>query len=608
MDRYPPIEKITAFPLLAVDIETYDPELRELGPGMYRRDGNILGVSISNGEFSEYYNIGHRGIKQEEKENNIKYLRELLNTDVPKIGANLLYDADWLSNHLGINLKGQLNDVQIAEPLIDEYRDTYSLNSLAQKYLGEEKVKSDLELKCTSQGLKGDFRQYMYTFTHKETRNYAIADAELPIRIFKKQESILLDEGLDQLYRMEMDLYPLLLQMRQAGVRVDKQKIANGIKFLLGEIKSMESAMYSQYGKFNVKSSKEIEKVFNEIGLAFERRPPTEKMKEKGITQGNPNFDKNALSKIDHPICKSILGVRECRTLLNTFFVNSFSQCNVNGRIHSSFNPLRSDQYGTVSGRFSSSKPNLQQIPSKDDHIIGDTNSMELCRSVFIPEEGCDWAKLDWSQIEYRLIAHYAEGAKSDDIRKRYNEDPSTDYHAWVMEMTGLNRKEAKMLNFGMAYYMGVASCSSQFGWSLAEAEDFINHYHKNVPFVKTTRANVVRTAKRRGFIRTILGRRARVSNKMRMEQKEHSIFNRLIQGSAADLMKKAMVEAHKAGVFDVLTPHLTVHDELDVSVPKTDEGQEALMELKNIMETCIQLRVPIVADLEVGPNWAHVK
>ena len=605
MIKYPDLKQSK---IISVDIETYDPELKELGTGVYRKDGNVLGVSISDGEFSEYYNIGHKECNPKLADINIKYLRDLLGNPVPKVGANLLYDLDWLQNSLSISVKGELHDVQIAEPLINEYRESYSLNSLGLLYLGEEKRKSRLEQKCLDMKLKGDFRQYMYMFSYEDVRDYAIGDAELPILILNKQKNKLIEQELYSIYEMEMRLLPLLLQMRKCGVRIDNKKVSKGIEFLVGSIKSQQKELYSKYGEFNVKSNKDMEKVFNKLGIQFERNDPTKIMKSKGVILGNPNFDKKALGKIDHEICKTILKLRETKTLLNTFFINSFSNCNVNGRIHCNFNPLRSDQYGTVSGRLSSSNPNLQQIPSKEDHKIGSTNSMELCREVFIPEKGCGWAKFDWSQIEYRLIAHYAEGEKSEEIRKQYNENPNTDYHQWVMNITGLNRKEAKMLNFGMAYYMGVASCSNNFGWSLEESEDFINHYHKNVPFVKTTRSNVVRTAKRRGFIKTILGRRARVSDIMRIEQREHSLFNRLIQGSAADLMKKAMVDAYEAGVFNVLVPHLTVHDELDVSYPKTIEGTEALEELKHIMETCVTLKVPIIADLEVGPDWAHVK
>lgn len=605
MNNYPDLSNSK---IISFDIETYDPELKELGPGCYRKDGNILGVSISNGEYSNYYNIGHKGCTPEETKRNIMYLRNVLESYIPKLATNCLYDIDWLLNDLNINVKGKINDIQIAEPLIDEYETSYSLNSLSQKYLNTGKVLTRLESKCREMGLNGDVREHIYLFPYEDIKKYAIGDVNLPLKIFELQMQTIKEENLESIYDLETRLIPLLLQMRKIGVRIDKQKVAEGIDLLVNEIRTKQGEFNNQYGETNVKSNKQLESLFNKLDIAFERRAPTALMKQKGKIIGNPNFDKTALEKIDHPICKDILYIRECKTLLNTFFVNSFSKNSINGRIHTSFHSLRTDQYGTVSGRLSSSNPNLQQIPGKDDNEIAGTNSMKLCRKIFIPEDGCDWYKYDWSQIEYRLIAHYAQGPGSADIRKRYNENPKTDYHQWVMNMTNFNRKEAKMLNFAMAYFMGVQSCSNKFGWTKEQAEDFINHYHKSVPFIKITRSDVVRVAKRRGFIHTILNRKARVSQLMKIEQREHSMFNRLIQGSASDIMKKAMVDAYEAGVFNVLFPHLTVHDEMDVSVPKTKEGKEASLELKHIMETCVRLRIPIFADMESGPSWGEVK
>ena len=585
--------------IIAFDIETYDPELIEKGTGVYRKDGKILGVSISNGEFTEYYNIGHKDCKKEEKEKNLNYLKTVLSTNIPKVAANILYDYDWLVNGYGFNINGKLHDIQMAEPLICEYKNSYSLDNLAKEYLHIGKEKTLIDKFCEDHNLKGDSRKHLYLMPYATVKPYAKKDSELLIPIINKQLLKLKEENLLELYNMEIGLIPLIMQMRKVGVRIDVDKTNQKINYLLNSIKESKALLTKKYGDFNVKSGKQIAKIFDRLNIPYERGQPTALMIHNGHTVGNPILDKNALKNIDHEICHNILKIREYRTILKTFFINSFTDCRVGERVHTNFNPLKSDTYGTISGRFSSNKPNLQQIPGKEE-TMG-----EFCREVFLPEESMVWARLDWSQIEYRIIAHYASGEKSDAIRKEYNTNPKTDYHQMIMDWTGLDRKTAKMLNFGMAYFMGTFTCSKKFGWTMEEAQQFIDTYHKEVPFVKTTRNHVVKIAKIRGYLKTVLNRRARISPRMIESHKEYSIFNRLIQGSAADIMKKAMYDSYQKGLFNVLIPHLTVHDELDVSVPKTKEGIEALKELKNTMETCVQLKVPITAELEIGKNWA---
>jgi len=426
----------------------------------------------------------------------------------------------------------------------------------------------------------------------ERVREYAIGDVTGPIEIFKKQWSLMNSQKLLELYHLEMSLFPLLLQMRHNGVRIDQGKIKEGIFYLRKSIKEKSEELYSEYGEFNYDSSKQIAKVFDRLGIKY---PLTEKK--------NPNLEKSVLEfQIDHPIAAKILALKKTNKILNTFFINSLSGHNVNGRIHCSFHPNKTDEYGAKSGRFSSSDPNLQQIPSKEE-TFGN-----LCRSIFIPEEGCTWGKNDYNQIEYRLIAHYAVGEGAEEIRKKYRDDPNTDYHQTIMDLTGLNRPQAKVLNFGMAYLMGARTMNRKFGWPVSECQSLIDLYNREVPFVKATRNWVIQVARGRGFIRTILGRRARVTPEMVRAHKEFSMYNRLIQGSAADLLKKAMSECYKAGIFEVLKLHLTVHDELDYSIPHTKEAVEACKEQKHIMENCLTLKVPVTVDVETGPNWGNVK
>jgi len=578
--------------IIAFDIETYDPELKEKGPGVYRRDGDVIGVSIANEQgFAEYYDLGHKGIIAEIKNKNIEYLRAVLSLPCKKLGTNILYDMDWLENWSDIPVKGGLNDILVAEALIDENQKSYSLDAQAKKYLGAGKELTKVEEFCYRNNLKGDVRKYLYLMKYEDVRDYAIGDVVKPLEIFKKQWRIMKEQDLLELYHLEMELFPLLLQMRKVGVRINEKAVTTGIEQLSLFIKEKTYILHNKYGKFNYRSSQQIARVLDRLGIPY---PLTDK--------DNPNLDKKVLKAINHPISKEILKLKEASTIRSNFFINAFTGYNTAGRIHCSFHSMKTEKYGTKSGRYSSTNPNLQQIPSREE-TFG-----KLCRSVFIPEPESSWLKIDYNQIEYRLIAHYAQGEGSEAIKKQYIEDPKTDYHEFIMNLTGLNRKRAKVLNFGMAYFMGAETMSREFGWPLKECYELINIYNREVPFLKTTRKFIVDVAQSRGYIRTLLRRRARVTQEMRDFRKVYSMFNRLIQGSAADVLKKAMRDAYKAGVFNTLVPHLTVHDELDSSKPDTKEGNEAAFELKRIMETCVELSVPLIADLEEGPNWGNVK
>jgi DNA polymerase-1 len=472
---------------LCFDIETYDPELIKKGTGVYRKDGKILCVAVSNEDFENVYRIDHPGTNYEEKEKNLKYLTEVLSKPTEKLGTNILYDVDWLQNGYGIKVNGKLNDIQIAEPLLCEYADSYSLDTQAKQYLGIGKYKTEIDEFCLKNGLKGDSRQWLYKMPYELVSKYALPDVQLPLKIFELQKKELEKQNLLSLYDLEIRLLPLLLQMRKIGVRINVKEVDEKIEILYNKIKGTQDELDNLIGKkFNVKSPLDKKTFLEKIGIKYERKAPTEKMKEKGKTEGNPILDKEFLKTIDNPEVIKLLDISSYRTLLSTFFEGSFKGMNVNGRIHCNFNSLRSDEYGTVSGRLSSSLPNLQNIPNIKSKLG------KFCREIFLPEEGYLWGKFDYSQIEYRLIAHYAEGDGADKIRKEYNTDPHTDYHQYIMNLTGLDRTPAKNMNFGLAYFMGVNSLSKKFGWSKEHAQEMIDIYFDKVPFLKETRNNVV--------------------------------------------------------------------------------------------------------------------
>lgn len=595
--EYPDLSKEN---IIGLDIESYDPNLIEYGPGVYRQDGRILGVSLATPSgFAEYYDIGHYDCSPETKEKNLKYLEKILALPMAKLGANLLYDVDWLENFQGLKVNGNLHDVQVAEPLLNEYAYSYSLDTLAKQYLDKGKYKTEIQAFCDENGLKGDPRIWIYKMPYAIVRAYAKVDAIEPIEISKHQIPKLKEQKLFELYKKEMKLFRPLLAMRKNGVNIDVDYVDAMTEEIVYDIEDKTMAIYDKIGyEMNFTSTKQLAELFDELGLLYNRNPITEKMKEKGIEVGNPSITKDDLEHIDNPLIQEIYTVRKLKRALKAFFINSFTKNRVVDKIHTSFYPLRTDDRGTVSGRFSSANPNLQQIPARDKYIG------PMCRRAFIPVKNHLWFKLDWSQVEYRVIAHYAEGPGSEEIREAYNKDPNTDYHEQIMKRTGLERKPAKNLNFGLAYCMGATTAAKKFGWALEYAMEVVELYHEKIPFLKHTINRVIKAAKSRGFIRTLLNRRARVKD----IKKTYVLFNRLIQGTAADIMKEAMIQAWDKGLFDILIMSLTVHDELDGSMPITEKGIEAVWELKQIMENCVKLKVPIKAVLEIGTNWKDTK
>ena len=604
------VEELVNAELLALDIESKDPKLKTHGPGTKRRDGHVVGLAVGMDDDKKhlefYLPLRHPNTPSEVREKNAKICEVLLAVPNGKIGANFIYDIEWLEHEGFFVDKTDLHDVQYAEPLLDEYKHSYSLTSLAKKYSSQLKNTSVLEDYRKTMGWKGKAISNLWRMPARIAGEYAITDVTLPLEIFKKQKVALEAQNLWELYRMEIDLIPLLLQMRENGVRLDMPLLQRTVQEVTAKRFALKEKLMDWAGyDFNPGASGQLAKVFDDKGIYYPRNPPTKLMIKAG-KKGNPNLDKRSLTKMSkaHEICNTILEHRHFDTMVN-MFLHPYLDFQVDGRLYGSFHPLRSDDYGTVAGRFSASKPNLQQVSAIEEEAEEKEISAlkgKILRSMFIPEEGHRWAKLDYSQVEYRIIAHYAIGNGAEELRRKYNEDPTTDMHKLITDATGFDRRTAKRLNFGGTYGMGIPTAADTFGWTRQEASDFMTGYHQAAPYVKKSRNAVSRVAARRGYIFTILGRKARVHP----SRKLHSMFNRLIQGSAADVMKKGMVLAYEKGLFNTLIPHLTVHDEMDVSYKENKEGEEALKELTRTMETAIEFDVPLIVDCHTGTNWAE--
>jgi DNA polymerase I-like protein with 3'-5' exonuclease and polymerase domains len=581
--------------VLGLDTETKDLELEERGPGAVRGAAQAVGISIATEDASWYFPLRHEyplqaGMNQDPSKV-FAWLADVLAQPVPIVGANLLYDLEVLRAE-GVPLpKGELFDVQYAEPLLDEEASTYELDALARKHLGTGKTTPQLYQWCAqSFGGKEDDsqRSNIWRAPPSLVGPYAEADALLPVKILAAQRKLLKEQELTDLFRLECGLIPMLLAMRFRGVRIDEEGANKAAAWLREHVKQAQAKI----PEVDVWSSASIARAFDKAGLIY---PRTE--------AGNPSFTKQFLEGENHELAQAVLDVRLYEKAANPF-VESYLLGNMhNGRVHCQFNPLRSRDYGTVSGRFSSSLPNLQNIPVRHA-VIG-----PLLRSLFIPEEGCDWLKYDYSQIEFRALAHYAVGRNADLIRQQYIDDQSTDFHEATTGMVRkfteieLERRPAKNINFGLVYGMGKEKLLRSLGVGQDLGERLYEAYFTAMPFVRTTYKSAERLAKRRGYIRTFLGRRRRFKD----EEGTHKALNAVLQGTAADIIKKAMYDIYKSGVMDVIgAPHLTVHDELDWSIPRTREGIEAAMEVENILVNCVKLRVPLMVEVSKGKNWGE--
>lgn len=639
--------------LISFDTETKDPNLIDHGPGWARKQGHIVGVSLAalarNGEtWCGYFPIRHEVYRHQNcnAANVLAWTKDMLETPVPKTGANLMYDVGWLAEEQ-ISVQGPLYDVQYAEALLDEQGKT-NLEFLGRKYLREGKSSAGLYDWC-ARAYGGNptskQRANIYRTPPEMVGHYGESDAILPLRILPLQWAELASQDLLDLYVMECKLTRLLIKMRQTGVRVDTSYAQELYEELGGNIRQLQARFAASYGKpANHNSSAQLGPVFEAQGIKV---PRTE--------AGQYSIQKVWLESLkdEAPIAADVLQLREYDKLQSTFVRGYILEGNVSGRLHCSFNPLRTDKgggqdgsQGAKTGRFSSSDPNLQNIPARSK--VG-----KRVRKAFVPDYGhAGWVKFDYSQIEYRMLAHFAvdsgDGSAAA-LRDHYNNDPSADYHdvvyyrvcpymGWDPSDDALRkdkRRPIKNTNFGLLYGQGQGKLARTMNLSAKEAADFFQAYHDGAPYVKPTMEMCSREVHSRGYVTTILGRRTRFNlwqpDQGRYSREElpepvdydtaiakwgsnikraydYRAVNYKFQGSAADMMKKAMVDLDESGVFDYVgVPKLTVHDELDFSLADgRKQTREALRYIKHRMENALQLRVPVVTDPDFGRSWGE--
>ena len=594
---------------IAIDLETYDPGIKDTGPGWATGKGHVVGIAIAVDGFKGYYPLRHEGGGNFDEDAVRDHLKKYFENDVDKIFHNASYDVGWLKRW-GINVKGKIIDTMIAAALIDENRmpGQYNLNAVARDYIQEKKDESLLYE--AAQAWQIDAKAEMYKLPYQYVGPYAEQDADLTLRLWQALKVEINRQELHSIFNLESELLPVLVEMKWKGVRIDLEKAESLKKQIIAKEKKLLSEIKKDVGfEVEVFAPSSVAKAFDKKGIAYNKTPT-----------GLPSFDKNFLATLQDPLSKKIVESRELFKARSTF-IDSLLKHEHNGRIHGEINQLKSDQGGTITGRLSMSNPNLQQIPARNEKIG------PMIRSLFIPEEGSKWGSFDYSQQEPRLVVHFAalthgglEGA--DEFVDSYRDNNDTDFHQIAAEMAGIERKVAKTMNLGLFYGMGQKKLGSELGLGEDDTKELFEKYHSRVPFVKQLMGLASKTANDNGQVRTILGRichfdlweptkwgvhkalpRDEAMRKYGSNLKRaftYKALNKLIQGSAADQTKKAMIEVYKAGI----TPHIQVHDELNCSC----KDEKEIRMIKDIMENCIELEVPSKVDPKVGASWGTIK
>ena len=589
---------------IAIDLETHDPDLKSKGSGSIIGKGKVVGIAVAVDGYSGYFPFNHKGGGNLEKSKVIQWFKDVCECPADKIFHNAMYDVCWIRS-MGIKINGNIYDTMIAASLVNENRFRYDLGSLGWEYTGKGKNETELIAAANEWGV--DPKADMWMLPAMYVGNYAERDAELTLNLWKAMQKEISDQELGSIFELETDLFPCLVDMRFKGVRVDiqsahklKQELSIQEKQLLSEVKK-ETGIECQ-----IWAARSIAKVFDKLKLFYDRTEKT----------GSPSFTKNFLSQHNHPIVKKISKAREINKA-HTTFIDTIIRYEHKGRIHADINQIRSDQGGTVTGRFSYSNPNLQQIPARNKDLG------PLIRSLFIPESGCEWGCFDYSQQEPRLVVHYASLDQDTNVfavKDSYLTEEA-DFHTIVAKMAKIPRTQAKTINLGLFYGMGKAKLQAELGVSKEKANDLFDIYHSRVPFVKRLMNSVSHRAQQRGQIRTLLGRLCRfhlwepnqfgMHKALPFEQavQEHGpgirraytykALNKLIQGSAADMTKKAMLDLHKEGII----AHIQIHDELDISV----ESDSQVKKIIEIMENAVKLEIPNKVDYESGKTWGDI-
>jgi len=597
---------LSGYPEIAIDLETRDDGINNgLGAGWATNQGYVIGFAVAVDGWQAYYPFKHLGGGNMIAPQVLKYMKDVCALPCTKIFHNAQYDVGWLEA-TGIKVNGPIVDTMVAAALIDETRYSFALNNLAKEYIGEMKAETDLIEAAKDHGV--DPKAEMWKLPAEHVGFYAEQDARITYRLWQVFKHELHKQNLSTIWELESALLPILIKMRQRGVRVDVDKA----RMLTKEFETKEKVVLSEIKQLvgkdvDIWAARNIADAYDKLHIKY---PRTEKSDE-------PSFTQNWLINSPHKISKLIVQARELNKFHSTF-LNSIMKYSHNGRIHAEINQLRSDNGGTVSGRISMSNPNLQQLPARNKEFG------PKIRGLFLPEEGYKWGSFDYSQQEPRMVVHYAasigEGYDgSMELVKAYD-NATADFHQTVADLVGIERSQAKTIGLGLMYGMGKNKLANSLGLSKEEAELLITKYNRKVPFVKLLSDRCMKKANSEGVIRTKKGRKCRFDLWEPMDFGIHTpekfenasakygsnnikraftykALNRLIQGSAADQTKQAIVSCYEQGYL----PIVQIHDELCFNIKPGDE-----IKIKEIMENCMEFKVPSVVDISLGDDFGQ--
>jgi DNA polymerase-1 len=588
--------------MIAVDIETIDPNLHALGDGALRKDGEILCVGLYDGKDAVCVTPDD------------PRLAAWLAQDEDKIFHNGIYDLSWLVLGYGLKVNGRIHDTMTRAALIYEFDDKYDLDSCCKRLHVEGKNFADtLEIWAKANGVKNVFKQLREIWATEEGRRrvcaYCIQDCVAAFNLYEAQEKLIKEYDLTEAAETESGLYPLLLDMKRNGLKVDLAARDRLKEVKEAEISASLAALEAEYGikETMLRSPKQMMKAMNALGVHSPVITPS----------GLESFGEEAYNLISHPVVELLRKAKRGMSYYNTFLLGNFGKFVIGDRIHPTLYPTKRDDGGAVTSRFSCKNPNMQNLPYLKD-------KEGKIRSLILADRGEMLGSFDYAQIEYVMLANYAVGPKSDYVRELAWK--RVDFHSIAQELTGQsNRTLVKNFNFGAIYGMGLegmkkGSSRPVFMENAAKAGvDFDTYakrlydsYFEGMPFVRPTMKYIENTVRNQGWFRSVGGRR---HNKPKgkwlngkWNDKMYVCTNHVLQSSAAEVIKRAMLDAWNKGLFNILKARLMVHDELVVGIPYNREGTEAAMELQYVMEHAYEdrLKVPLTVAGEVGPNWGY--
>lgn len=622
-DWHPPtvFPDLTGEKTIGLDIESRDPNLTKKGPGFIRGDASVVGISVSTIDRSWYFPIGHLGGGNMDRAGVVAFVRDLCKVQDRFIcGANLQYELEGLDS-LGIEVKSRLVDVQIAEALIDEESETTALNALCKKYLGGSKDETLLKQAAEDHGLK-DVKGNLWKLHSQYVGPYAEYDAQAPLLIFQKQLKTMKEENLESIFTLESKLLPLLWIMRKRGIRMDLEGAKVLSRKLVVEENQLRAETNQRFGcTIDEWSGPQLGIICDRLGIKYPRTPT-----------GLPSFTADYIEGTIHPFLDAVSDLRELNKLRKTFVDGWIINNAVGDFIHPQWRQIATDEGGTRTGRMAAANPNPQQIPAGKYRKTGKPNDIGAeIRAKFIPHlPGLKWMKSDYSEQEPRILTHFAalcgfNGAET--VQAKYQASREFKIYPFMMEISGLDKRPAKDCYLGRCYGMGIKKLAYKFNKTEEEAREILRKFDAGVPFVKEIADSAMATAQRRGYVRTLLGRRRHFNfwepvnsfklrqqgidcTPVRLEHAEakwhglklqraetHKALNSIIQGSGADMAKAAMVANYEQ---HGMIPYMQVHDELNYGV----EDEEQADKIHKTIEICVDMNIPIVSNMTIGEHW----